>query len=137
MKVYLAGPINGQTDEDCKGWRELATAELGAERVLDPMARDYRGREGEPGVAAAIVEQDKNDIQRCTALLVYLDKPSVGTAMEIYYAWACARPVFVAKVSGGLPSPWLVYHSRCISPDLEQALAAVKGYHERRGPVGA
>jgi len=28
MKVYLCGPINGCTDEECKNWRETVKAQL-------------------------------------------------------------------------------------------------------------
>jgi hypothetical protein len=28
MKVYLCGPINGRSDDDCKAWREAAKAVL-------------------------------------------------------------------------------------------------------------
>lgn len=133
MKVYLAGPINGRSDSECRDWRATAAEFLGAENVLDPMIRDYRGRELEPGITKVIVEQDKLDIYLSTAVLVYFDQPSVGTAMEVLHAWTIQRPVFVANVSGKLPSPWLVYHSRAISPDLSQALDAVRWYHTRRG----
>ena len=104
--------------------------------MFDPMSRDYRGRELEPGIAQAIVEQDKTDIYLSTAVLVYFDTPSVGTAMEVYYAWSISRPVFVANVSGRLPSPWLVYHSRAISPSVDEALDAVRGYHTRGFEAG-
>jgi nucleoside 2-deoxyribosyltransferase len=129
--VYLAGPINGRTDSDCKDWRTLATEHLGAEHVLDPMRNDYRGRELEPGITQTIVDQDKTDIQVSSELLVYFDKPSVGTAMEILYAWQLGRPVFVVNVSGKVPSPWLAYHSQAIFPSLADALRAIDGRHRR------
>lgn len=43
MKVYLCGPINGCTDDQCKNWREAAKQVLSD--TVDPMRRDYRGRE--------------------------------------------------------------------------------------------
>lgn len=131
MKVYLAGPINGCSDSECKDWRAVATEALGAGNVFDPMVRDYRGRELEPGINALIVEQDKTDIFLSTAVLVYFDRPSVGTAMEVLHAWTIGKPVFVANLSGKPPSPWLSYHSRAISPDFDQALSAVLGHHAR------
>lgn len=113
MKIYLAGPINGCSDNECKDWRACATQLLGADNVFDPMCRDYRGREQEPGIAAAIVEQDKADIRASSGVLVYYDRPSVGTSMEVLYAWACGIPVFVIDATGvgGRLSPWLVYHA--------------------------
>ena len=46
--VYLCGGINGLSDEDCTDWREATKAELYNHfNFLDPMRRDYRGREAE------------------------------------------------------------------------------------------
>lgn len=129
MLVYLAGPINGCSDAECFDWRAAATKVLGADRVFNPMCRDYRGREA--GNAVAIVEQDKIDIFNSTDVLVHFDRPSVGTAMEVYYAWQIGRRVWVANVSGAPPSPWLVFHSRCISPSLASAVDAILLFHAR------
>ena len=82
MKVYLCGPINGCTDEVAKDWRSMVKAVLPI-LALDPMDRDYRGRELER-VAKEIVENDKADIDQCGGLLVGYVKPSVGTSMEFY-----------------------------------------------------
>lgn len=113
MKIYLCGPINGRSDEECKGWRAVATQAFTAcgHEVIDPMARDYRGRELEPGIAREIVENDKADIDACDVLFVYFDKPSVGTSMEVLYAWERGRFVFLLDQSGKPLSPWFIYHS--------------------------
>lgn len=108
--IYLAGPINGRSDADCKDWREYAKSRWGGP-TLDPMSRDYRGREGEPGIDRAIVEGDKDDIDKCRGLLVYFDQPSVGTSMEVLYAWQMGKPVVVVNTSGKALSPWMKYHS--------------------------
>jgi hypothetical protein len=129
MRVYLAGPINGCTDDECKNWRRYATAELGTGNVFDPMVRDYRGREGEPGIAKAIVEQDKADIFNSTDVLVYFDRPSVGTSMEVLHAWTLGRRVWVANVSGKAPSPWLVYHSWNIRTTLQESISLIRAHH--------
>jgi hypothetical protein len=78
------------------------------------MDRDYRGREMEPGIAAAIVENDKADIDRCDLLLMNCPKPSVGTSMEVLYGWENSKRVVVIIPGEGIPSPWLVYHSHAI-----------------------
>jgi nucleoside 2-deoxyribosyltransferase len=111
--IYLAGPINGRTDSDCKDWREYAKSRWGGP-TLDPMSRDYRGREQEPGIAREIVEGDKEDIDRAKGLLVYYDQPSVGTSMEVLYAWQMGKPVVVVNTSGRPASPWLQYHASLI-----------------------
>lgn len=72
MKVYLCGPINGCTDQECKDWREAVKARL--PETLDPMRRDYRGKETES--YREIVELDKRDVEAAGVILVNYDKPS-------------------------------------------------------------
>ena len=123
--VYLCGPINGRTDADCRDWREAFKA-LWPD-CLDPMRRDYRGRELEPGIAAEIVHGDIVDIQHSAAMLVYFDKPSVGTAMEVFYMkHELGRHVIVIDASGKPLSPWLAHHADRIVSNIEQAHAAIK-----------
>lgn len=101
MKVYLCGPINGCTDEQCKDWREAAKAVL--PDTVDPMRRDYRGRED--NCVAEIVEGDKDDILTCDVLLVNYDKPSVGTSMEILFAWQHGKVVVIVAAESPRISP--------------------------------
>lgn len=108
--VYLCGPINGCTDEECKDWRAAAKAAL--PKTVDPMRRDYRGREDE--CVQEIVVSDKADIDGCRALLVNYDRPSVGTSMEVLYAWERGKKVVVVAKKGTKLSPWLRYHATVI-----------------------
>lgn len=121
MKTYLAGPINGCTDAEARDWRAYVAQRLIGD-AYDPMVRDYRGRELEPGIAAEIVENDKADIDACDAVLVYYEKPSVGTSMEVLYAWQAGKHVVIVDVSGKPLSPWLVYHSHVVVSSLEKAI---------------
>jgi hypothetical protein len=95
--VYLCGGINGLNDAACKDWRQIARDTLipgpGRSRfsVLDPMARDYRGREDE--CVAEIIDGDKRDIFESDLLLVNASRPSWGTAMEIMFAWSLRKPI--------------------------------------------
>lgn len=124
-KVYLCGPINGRSDDDCKNWREYAKQHL--PDTLDPMWRDYRGRELEPGIANEIVAGDELDIKNSDVLLVYYDQPSVGTAMEIRMAYhELHKPVVVVNRSDKPLSPWLVYHSTTIVDSLDEAINFIK-----------
>ena len=59
--IYLCGPINGRPDSECRDWRKVV-ADRWTGPVLDPLRRDYRGREAEPGIAAEIVAGDIADI---------------------------------------------------------------------------
>ena len=127
MKVYLGGPINGCTDEEANGWREAAKEQLDDWGVpyLDPMDRDYRGREMELGIAAEIVENDKKDIDQCDVILLNCPKPSVGTAMEAMYAYMKSKPIVAVHPKDKEPSPWLVYHASRIYPSVKEALEAL------------
>ena len=122
MTVYLAGPINGCTDEQCKAWREYVKTLL--PDTLDPMRRDYRGIEGDN--VAAIVEGDKVDIDQSDVVLVNFPAPSAGTCMEIIYAWERKKKVVVVVPKDAKISPWVKYHSHVITDSFEQAANYIK-----------
>jgi nucleoside 2-deoxyribosyltransferase len=102
MKVYLCGPINGRSDDDCKVWREYEHL-------------DYE----------EIVEGDKEDIRSCDALLVYYDKPSVGTSMEILYAHDRNKQIVLVDKSDKPLSPWLLYHCQVVTKSLDEAIESL------------
>jgi len=118
--IYLCGPILGCTDEECVDWREMIK-QTWPGTCVDPMKRDYRGREAE--AYREIVELDKRDIRGCDALLVNYVRPSVGTSMEVLYAWTLGIPVVVVSRPDTGISPWLRYHSTAILPSFRDALA--------------
>lgn len=123
-RPYLCGPILGCTDEECKDWRYMAKQEF--PEALDPMRRDYRGKELESYIE--IVELDKLDILMSDCLLVNYTKPSVGTSMEILYAWEQHKPVIVVAAKGTVISPWLKYHASHIFENFGQAIHYIKYY---------
>lgn len=118
--VYLCGPINGCTDEQANGWRDRAKAALTGYDILDPMRRDYRGREA--GNEGNIVRDDLKDIRAADIILANVERPSWGTAMEIYAAGSLGRALIYGFGVGSHPSPWLVAHCDELFPDLGAAL---------------
>jgi hypothetical protein len=132
--IYLCGPINGRSDDDCTTWREQVK-QLWTGRTLDPMARDYRGRELEPGIAKEIVENDIRDIQTVDGLIVFCDKPSVGTSMEVFYAKHCLQLPVVVVHPADKPSPWLIYHSDNIVKTIKEAVFLLE-IHLSHMPMG-
>jgi nucleoside 2-deoxyribosyltransferase len=106
-KVYLAGPITGLSYEGCTSWREYAKAQLDEAYLvgLDPMRqKDYLLREKIVGDAydtvlscsRGIMTRDHWDCTRCDVILVNLigaTKVSIGTVMEIAWAWDNDIPV--------------------------------------------
>lgn len=127
--VYLCGPIQNCTDTECVAWREEAKR-LWPGVALDPLRRDYRGKELDN--PEKLVSDDLNDIDNSDALVVWFDRPSVGTAMEIFYACTTARiPVFVVDARPertGPLSAWLVRHTTELHTTLEGALASLHTY---------
>lgn len=117
--LYLAGPINGCTDSECMNWREAVKSSWGGD-CIDPMSRDYRGVED--AAYREIVDADKYDIRRADIVLVNYDKPSVGTSMEVMYAWSIGRLVYVVARPDAAISPWLRYHSARIFYSFGEAL---------------
>ena len=132
MLLYLAGGINALSDADARDWRELVKSLLPAGiSTLDPMRRDYRGREDES--VAEIVEGDLADIDACDAILANCVRPSWGTAMELHHAATAGVPVYAVVPEGESVSPWLRYFSRQVFGTLEEAVASVSnlllGHH--------
>lgn len=124
MKIYLAGPINGCTDDECQTWRDWFKSQESNFDFTDPMNRDYRGREIDD--YREIVDLDKRDIRETDLLIVLYTQPSVGTSMEVFFAWTLGKPVIVINESSKPVSPWLRYHSTALVRTKEMALEKIK-----------
>jgi nucleoside 2-deoxyribosyltransferase len=124
LRIYLAGPINGRTDEECNGWRSEASSALAAagHETVDPMRRDYRGVEDTN--VEAIVRGDLDDIASCDVVLVNANAASWGTAMELVYARQMGKTI-VAFCSGPRVSPWLRYQSHAVVGTQSQAIETI------------
>lgn len=124
MKIYLCGPINGCTDAEANNWRTEVKNVFLSENCIDPMVRDYRGKEAL--AYREIVDLDKRDVKASDVILVNYDKPSVGTAMEVFYAWDMGKPVIVWCRADAVISPWLRYHSTCFVHSMEEVISAIQ-----------
>jgi len=124
--VYLCGAINGCSDSEAKDWRETVKSELaGTFEFLDPMRRDYRGREDE--CYAEIVAGDLKDIQDSDIVLVAADKPSWGTGMEAFYSYYQGKQVLVICGQARV-SPWLRFHASALVPTLGEAIERLRAW---------
>lgn len=146
--VYLAGGIAGLTSEAAIDWRLSAARFLDVYGIetLDPMrAKRHRWPEGsrigqsfheykDAGAfftSKGIMTRDFNDVQRADALLVNLlgaDKPSLGTVMELAWAFALQKPAVVAIEASGNPHdnhPMIHEAMGFRVPTLDEAIDAV------------
>lgn len=121
--VYLCGGINALSDAECTTWRERCKQLLGEDQCLDPMRRDYRGKEDQH--VEEIVRGDLEDIDNSAILLVNATRPSWGTAMEVFYAATAGKRV-VAFVGDARVSPWLRHHSSLVVASVDDAVAACR-----------
>lgn len=111
FKVYLAGAITGMSYDESENWRVTATKQL-AEKGIDgysPLRRkDFLRTQGklegsytEPlATARGIMTRDYNDVNTSDALLVNIlgtTQISVGTAMEVGWAWEKHKPVVLVS----------------------------------------
>jgi nucleoside 2-deoxyribosyltransferase len=84
-KIYLCGPIMDAEPVAAKDWRTRAKERLAGRFILlDPLRRNFRDKEIDS--ANEIVEFDLQDVRDADLLLVNYCKPSLGTAMEVFYA---------------------------------------------------
>ena len=112
-----------------KDWRARAAKRLGGRfDLLDPMRRNFRDKQIDS--ANEIVEFDLQDVRDADLILVNYSKPSIGTAMEVFYA-AHDRGKFVVAFSPfefADCSPWMVRFCTRILPDLESALLYIEAH---------
>jgi nucleoside 2-deoxyribosyltransferase len=148
-RVYLAGAIAGLNYGDATDWRHQAKfllAERGIE-TLNPMrAKNVLGERnggtignsyhdyeklGPFFTSGGIMTRDFNDVKSSDAMLVNLldlKKPSLGTVMELGWAYALQIPAVVAIEETGNPHdnhPMLHETMRFRVATLEEAIEAV------------
>lgn len=144
--VYLAGPITGLTYQDADEWRDKACEFLAHHYIdgLSPMrGKQYLralGRlsascqqEGALGVLStpkAIMTRDFRDVMTSDCLLVNFlgaTKISVGTVMEIAWAYQLHKPVVVCMEETGNPHEHAMLGEATgfRVPSVEEGLAVV------------
>lgn len=142
MKVYLAGPITGQTWDGAHNWRSVLGQELidnGIE-FLDPLRgkgflkdlvleddkfMDRYPREHPLTTGHAIMHRDMWDVSRCDivfANFLEADRTSIGTVMEIAWARAFGKyTIMVMEKDTMHDHGMLTEAASIVIPDLEEA----------------
>lgn len=105
--VYACGPMFGCTYAEASGWRFELKQLLGEQHVLDPVDWAWHPDEAELSDTDCqkLVQSDINQIDRCQALIWNFWKPSVGAAMEAWYARR-DRGMLVVVIRNGPCPAW-------------------------------
>ena len=119
-KVYLAGAITGLKWGECNDWRDYVAKKVNAGiKTLSPLRgkqylekrSDEEGRvlDSYPEYALScsrgINTRDHWDVMRCDVVFVNLigcERVSIGTVMEIAWAFAYKKPVVLVMELGGI-----------------------------------
>jgi nucleoside 2-deoxyribosyltransferase len=124
LRVYLAGPINGKSDAECREWREWFKR-CDMFEWVDPMDRDIRGREDDVELALATTNADLEEVESCDAIVANTSLgPGWGTASEMVWTWLAEKPVI--SICGPNISPWVRKWSTEICRNKEAALQKLK-----------
>lgn len=127
--IYLAGRIGGFSLAEANEWRLRVINELdGLAKCLNPL----RGKKEEFRSLYTdneIVIRDKGDIQEADIIIAYLPErglgPSVGTTMEIMYAYMLGKPILMVG-DWGKNDIWMRYHCTTIFNNLDDLLDDLK-----------
>ena len=110
-------------------WRKIVASKLGKSfTLLDPMRRNFKDREVDS--ANEIVEFDLQDIRDADIILANYSKPSIGTAMEVFYAANDLQKFVVAFSPFDFKncSPWMVRYCTKILPSLDMAITYIRNH---------
>ena len=121
--IYLCGPIMDAGADESTDWRTRVKERLSGRFVLlDPMRRSFRDKEIDS--ANEIVEFDLADIREADMILVNYAKPSIGTAMEVFYASHDLGRFVIAFSPFDFQgcSPWMVKYCTKILGSLEESM---------------
>ena len=77
---------------------------------------------------------DKLEIMQCDLVIANCPQPSVGTSMEIIYAWEREKPVLIWIPQDVKLSPWLVYHSTFLAHSWDDVLQCVDRFRNGGRP---
>ena len=121
--VYLAGPIKGCAEKDIHKWREYSIGMLNC-KTVNPATRNFSGSESKDCMNE-IVNPDKQEIKSCSILLANCWQVSVGTSMEILYAWERNKLIISVIPKNTFISAWIIAHSHRIFHELDEAIAYI------------
>ncbi|HID90554.1 TPA: hypothetical protein EYP44_01175 [Candidatus Bathyarchaeota archaeon] len=138
MRVYVAGSFD--TPDDIR--RVVRTQGLLREAGIEVLnqldvsfieVRDFRGR---AGLARRIVEHDLGLVGRADAVIALADKPSFGTAIEVFFAKHVLKRSVIVLATKPVRSPWVVAFADKVARDEPELVRLVKEMAASSGAPG-
>lgn len=135
--VYLAGSIEGVSEEEMKGWREHCTRELALRdiKTLDPTRRmTFHQMKNDANFASRIVKHDYADIAYSSVILADLRDSTPGrkwgTISEIAHSHTKNKIIIVVMDKDQFLHPFVQHFATEIYHDLTDAIEAVTTYYQ-------
>jgi len=144
MRVYLSGPITGQTDERIRSWRQIAAEHLmPIADVIDPALTHYdsvpafdKNENAEHAIerlrhGLSIVPRNRTLIRSSDVLLANFlgakQTVSIGSVGEIYWANAFAKFIIIVREAHGNIHDHAMLNAMagCICHSLDEAFASI------------
>lgn len=134
LSLYLAGPVTGLSKEESLSWRnEFKTRYCDQFEIRIPLDRDA-AYEGLVGIERfkRIAYGERIDILNSDATIAFIDRPSMGTAMGIMYAYLSGRTVVIVRGTSSVDlSPMVLHHNHYITDSLDDAITFIEKRHSR------
>ena len=128
MKLIVCGPIAyGNIREIKELQRSLREEGFEAIDQFQDKKMDYSSIEdfrGKKRLAEKIVRNDLKFIEKCDVVVAICDKPSFGTAIEIYYAKKLGKKVIVLNKEAQ-QSPWPIAFADQLVKNKEELIEAL------------
>lgn len=129
MKIFVCGPIAFGGVEEIRRLQKILEREMF--EVIDQFQSkemDYSGVKdfrGDRRLAQAIVSNDLSLIEGSDLIVAICNKPSFGTAIEIYYAKMSGKKVIVLN-EVEQPSPWPIAFADAVVEDVGSLINVLK-----------
>ena len=131
-QVYIAGPMEGLSTTEMKGWRDQFTTMLNKGHkvgVKDPTRRlPFRANEDDMNRARSVFQADLMDIDDCRVVFFDFRKGkgyAWGTAMEAMYSYMNKKPLVIWVNPEDPKHPFLESMCTIKVTTLEEGAAAV------------
>lgn len=133
--IYVAGPMEGLTEEQMTGWRREFKHKLYGYglTILDPTRRQPYHQEDSIDRARFVFKKDLKDIDESD--LVFFDirygaGRGTGTSMEAMYAWMKMKPMITWANPGDFKHPFYQSMETIRVESLDSGIVAVKQFFE-------